>query len=150
MGQLDHGDPLWCAFHHRNDFHFLNREIPQGTSADIQLQARQTWRCGVHPPWPLPLVVLRRLSIGISSTGHRRSHHLRTLGCRAHYFWSTPAAWLPLYKQRQGNWGCPELIAQYDSVRSVSSVSTIFLIVPGSWSLEPSSRLNSQRNKGQH
>ena len=117
MGLLNHGDALWCAVSHYDALHSLKRGIPQGASTDLQLRACKTRGRGIHPPRSLPLVVLRRLSLRIASTGRRRSPHFRTVGRWAYYIWSTSVTWLPLHEHRQGNWGRSRRLCFHDSVR---------------------------------
>ena len=119
MGLLDHGDALWCDPSHRHVLRALRQQTSQGTRADLQLQACQARRCGVHPSRALPLAVLRRLSIRSASTGYRRSSHFRTFGYRKCYIQSTTVARLPLHEHRKGIWGWWGCLGFHRSVRLI-------------------------------
>jgi len=124
----------------------LEWKLPQGACTDSQLQARQTWRCGIHSSWSLPLIVFRRLSIRIARTGRRRPLTFEPVdvGPIIH---SQPR--LPFYKHRKENWGWPRRLSFRGSASLIGHfVPTAFLIVTtDSWSPVPASRLNSPRNK---
>ena len=149
MGLLYHGDALWCAIPHYDALRSLKRIIPQGTSTDLQLRACKTRGRGVHPPRSLPLVILRRLSLRIASSGRRRSPHFRTVKRWAYYIWSTSVTWLPLHEHRQGNWGRSRRLSFHDSVRHAGYfISTACLIViTDLWNPAPDLHLNLPRGR---